>query len=207
MMKKEEILHKLTHHTAGILGAEDLYKYAILLPLVEKEDGIHLLFEVRAASLRRQPGEICFPGGKIDPSDASAQDAALRETEEELGIEKERVSHVLPLDYLVSSFGMIVYPYTGIIDSTSDVIPNPTEVDEVFSVPLQFFLDNPPQIHYVNVAMEPEESFPFELIPGGKDYEWGTSKFAEHFYVFGDKVIWGLTARIIHHFVERLEKT
>ncbi|MFP3361046.1 coenzyme A pyrophosphatase, partial [Planococcus sp. SIMBA_143] len=62
-MKKEESRHKLTHHTARILGAEDLYKYAILLPLMEKEDGIHLLFEVRAASLRRQPGEICFPGG------------------------------------------------------------------------------------------------------------------------------------------------
>lgn len=206
-MNKDEILAKLNNHTPGILGADELYKYAILLPLVEKEDGLHLVFEVRAASLRRQPGEICFPGGKIDPDDRNARTAALRETEEELGIKKEHISDIFPLDYLVSSFGMIVYPYMGLIDNTADILPNPAEVDEFFSVPLQFFLKTPPEIHYVNVTMEPEESFPFELIPGGKDYEWGSGKIAEHFYIFGDKVIWGLTARIILHFIEQLQKS
>ncbi|NEU34154.1 CoA pyrophosphatase, partial [bacterium LRH843] len=63
---------------------DEFLQFAVLVPLVQKQDELHVLFEVRAHHLRRQPGEICFPGGKIEPNDSTPQDAAVRETTEEL---------------------------------------------------------------------------------------------------------------------------
>lgn len=72
-MKNEDITKKLTLHNPEILGSGNFSKYAVLLPLLEKEDGIHVLFEERSHKLRRQPGDICFPGGRIDKQDSNEQ--------------------------------------------------------------------------------------------------------------------------------------
>lgn len=201
----KNIMKKVKNHTPSILGNKTFSKFAILLPLVEVKDEVHILFEIRSHQLRRQPGEICFPGGKVDPSDQSEKTAAIRETEEELGIETEDITDVFPLDYLVSPFGMLIYPYVGLIKSPERIKPNPSEVEETFTVPLSFFLNNKPQIHHVNVKMQPEEDFPYHLIIGGRDYNWRTRKFEEYFYIYEDKVIWGLTAKILSHFVEMVK--
>src|SRR5881394_4216391 len=108
-MKLNTIWDKLKDRTPSILGEENFAKYAILLPLIQKEDGIHVLFEVRSLELRRQPGEICFPGGRIDLQDKDEKTAAIRETMEELGLKKEDITGVFPLDILLSPFGMILY--------------------------------------------------------------------------------------------------
>ena len=68
-MEPEKILEKVKGRVPEVLGNRDFSKYAILLPLIEKEDGVHILFEVRSFEMRRQPGEICFPGGRIDHGD------------------------------------------------------------------------------------------------------------------------------------------
>lgn len=162
-----EILNKIGTHSPSILGHKQFAKYAVLLPLVETENEIHILFEVRSRRMRRQPGEICFPGGRIDKQDHSAQDAAIRETIEELGVRKEAITNIHPLDYLVSPFGMIVYPFVGMIREFESIHINPKEVEEVFTVPLSFFLTTKPQIHQIHTKLEPEEDFPFDLIPGG----------------------------------------
>lgn len=203
-MDLEVIQNRLRKHSPSILGNADFSKFAVLLPLILKDGEIYILFEVRSHKMRRQPGEICFPGGRMDQEDKTEQDTAVRETTEELGINREQVKDVFPLDYLVSPFGMIIYPYAGMIENPQSIEPNPSEVDEVFQVPLSFFLNNPPEVHYVNARMEPEEGFPFELIPGGKKYNWRTRKVDELFYIYGDKVIWGLTAKILTHFTELL---
>ncbi|WP_099159103.1 NUDIX hydrolase [Virgibacillus ndiopensis] len=203
-MDTKLIQNKLKSHVPSILGSADFTKYAVLLPLIEKDNEIHILFEVRSHRLRRQPGEICFPGGRMDKQDKTNQDTALRETTEELGISLEKITDVFPLDYLVSPFGMLIFPYVGEIDDPESITPNPSEVEEVFSVPLSFFQNNSPKIHYVNLQMKPEENFPFELIAGGQNYNWRTGKIEEYFYIYEDKVIWGLTARILAHFIEVL---
>lgn len=203
-MDSKTIHKKVKEHSASILGNEDFFKYAVLLPLIQKDNEIHILFEVRSHQLRRQPGEVCFPGGRIDKQDKNDQVTAIRETREELGISKEQITDVFPLDYLVSPFGMIVYPHIGNISGSESINPNPAEVEEVFTVPLSFFLETRPKIHYVNVKMEPEENFPFDLIVGGQDYNWRTEKIDEYFYIYEDRVIWGLTAKILAHFVELL---
>ncbi|MFZ3591205.1 NUDIX hydrolase [Bacillus sp. DJP31] len=201
-MDSKKILNKVKGHTPSILGNENFSKFAILLPLIQVDNEVHILFEVRSQELRRQPGEICFPGGRIDPQDKTEKDAALRETGEELGISAEDVTDVFPLDFLVSPFGMIVYPFVGFINSPESINPNPSEVGGIFSVPLSFFLETKPQIYHVNVNMQPEENFPFDLIAGGQNYNWRTREMDEYFYKYEDKVIWGLTAKILSHFVE-----
>ena len=202
-MDPENLLHKVSKHTPSILGSKNFVKFAILLPLIEKNNETHVLFEVRSHKMRRQPGEICFPGGRIDQQDSDAKAAALRETREELGIPERDLLHVHPLDYLVSPFGMIVYPYAGYINQPySAVDPNPDEVGDVFTVPLSYLMETEPEIHHVGFEAKPKENFPFELIEGGKDYNWQTRQFEEYFYKYEDKVIWGLTARILSHFID-----
>jgi 8-oxo-dGTP pyrophosphatase MutT (NUDIX family) len=202
IMELETIVTKLKSHTPKILGSEKFSKYAVMLPLLKKEDGIHVLFEVRSLELRRQPGEICFPGGRIDEQDMDEKDAAIRETVEELGINKEQISNVNPLDYMISPFGMIIYPFVGYINSPQKIVPNPSEVGEIFTVPLSFFIHNKPEIYNIEFRAEPEENFPFDLIVGGENYNWRTRGIEEYFYHYQGKVIWGLTAKILSHFIE-----
>lgn len=203
-MDLQSIMKKIRYHTPSVLGRQQFMKSAVLLPLIQKDGELHVLFEIRSESMRRQPGEICFPGGRVDPQDKDVRSAAIRETKEELGIGAEAISNVYPLDYMVTHFGMIVYPHIGLISVQSQFQPNPAEVGELFSVPLSFFLETEPDIHYVNVQMQPDASFPVELIPGGENYNWRTSQISEYFYIYGDKVIWGLTARILAHFIEMI---
>lgn len=92
----------------------------------------------------------------------------LRETHEELGLKKEDIYNVFPIDYLVSPFGMIVYPYAGFVRNHHQITPNPSEVETIFTVPLSFFMEKPPEIYHVNYRVEPPENFPHKLVVGGK---------------------------------------
>ncbi|MGJ7909640.1 NUDIX hydrolase [Neobacillus sp. LXY-1] len=201
-MAQEKIIAKLKQHIPTILGSKNFSKYAVMIPLILKEDGVHVLFEVRSLELRRQPGEICFPGGRIDVNDSDEKAAAIRETMEELGLSSNEIQEVYPLDYMVSPFGMIVYPFAGFISEHAQIKLNPAEVGEVFSVPLSFFFEKEPEIYQIELKMEPEENFPFDLIVGGENYNWRTRGVEEYFYLYEDKTIWGLTARILSHFIE-----
>ncbi|TMU86921.1 CoA pyrophosphatase [Bacillus sp. BHET2] len=204
-MDINELLNRFKDRTPKVLGSETFSEYAILLPLIEVNGEVHVLFEVRSFDMRRQPGEICFPGGRIDRSDSDEMAAALRETSEELGIDANTISEVYPLDYIVSPFGTIIYPYVGKLNgSLEDLKPNSAEVDEIFTTPLSFLREREPDLYTIKFKMEPEESFPFKQIPGGENYQWQARNMKEHFYYYEDKVIWGLTARVLHHFVKLL---
>ncbi|MBG9589799.1 NUDIX hydrolase [Cytobacillus firmus] len=200
-MEIEKLAKRLRNRTPIILGSERFSKFAILLPLVEINNEVHVLFEVRSLKMRRQPGEVCFPGGRIDPEDRDEEHTAIRETSEELGVDEDSITNVSPLDYMIS-FGQIIYPYAGIIQNPDKIVPNPDEVEEVFTVPLSFLKKVKPETYHVNFKVEPEENFPFDLIAGGENYNWQTRRAEEVFYYFQDKVIWGLTARILKHFLE-----
>jgi len=202
MMSNEILIQKLQNHKPAILGSENYSKYSILIPLTWVDGEIHVVFEVRAMGLRRQPGEVCFPGGRIDSSDLHEEDAAIRETMEELGISRDKVTSVFPLDYLISPFGMIVYAYAGFISDFLLIKPNQDEVGEVFTVPLSYFVSTEPKVYKVNFKAEPEKDFPYDLVVGGENYNWRTRQMDEYFYIYSERVIWGLTARILSHFVE-----
>ncbi|WP_316568571.1 CoA pyrophosphatase [Neobacillus sp. YIM B06451] len=205
-MTPDLIIEKLKKHTPKILGSENYSKYAVLLPLIETENGVSVMFEVRSMNLRRQPGEICFPGGRVDPEDSDEKEAAIRETVEELGIKRDSISGIQPLDYLISPFGMIIYPFAGFIRDADAIKPNEAEVGEVFTVPLSFFMSAKPEVYHIHFKPEPEENFPFDWVPGGKNYNWRGRHMEEYFYHYEGRIIWGLTARILAHFIEIIKE-
>ena len=200
-MNIDELKSIFSHRTPDILGSENLSKFSLLLPLVQKKDGLHVLFEVRSLFMRRQPGEICFPGGKIDLGDPDPEFAAIREAHEELGVPEKNIRLLFPLDFMLSPFGTIIYTFAGLID-LSEINLNEAEVAEIFTVPLDFLLQVDPDVHYVQLRPEPEENFPFHLITRGKDYNWQTKSMEEYFYFYENRIIWGLTARILKHFLD-----
>lgn len=205
-MDTTTIISELKNRQPSILGHESYRKFAILLPLVEINNETHILFEVRSMNLRSQPGDICFPGGKVDFEDKNTRHTAIRETSEELGLPEISIVDTIPLDYVVSSFGRIIYPYVGRLNNIEDISPNPDEVGEVFTVPLTYFLETKPESYKVNYEATPEENFPYELINGGEHYKWATPHIYENFYQYDHKVIWGLTAQILTHFITLLRK-
>ncbi len=117
-------------------------EYAIMVPFVKSEGQLKLLFEVRAMSLRRQPGEVCFPGGRIEASESS-QKCAIRETTEELGISTGRVRTIGNMGVIYSLLNERINVFVGeITDYDSKGLDiNPDEVHKIFAAPLDFFID------------------------------------------------------------------
>ncbi|XP_047385077.1 peroxisomal coenzyme A diphosphatase NUDT7 isoform X1 [Sciurus carolinensis] len=121
------------------------HKYSILLPLLAKERKLHLLFTRRSEKLRRSPGEVCFPGGKRDPTDLDDVGTALREAQEEVGLCPHQVEVVCRLVPYLLDKDTLVTPVVGFVDHSFQPQPNPDEVKDVFLVPLDYFLH--PQVH------------------------------------------------------------
>lgn len=204
-MDASNIFTKLENRVPTIMGMQHYKQSAVLLPLINKQDETHLLFEVRSMHMRSQPGDICFPGGRIDQTDKDPMDTAIRETTEELGINSSNIEGITPLDYVVNDSGRIIYPFVGRLLNPEQIKPNKAEVGEVFTVPLNYFLDTKPETYKVHVNIEPEKNFPFDLIVGGKDYKWSGGHVDELFYEYNGKVIWGLTAKILTHFIQLIK--
>ncbi len=201
----EVIRQAMRHRKAGIMGEERCAKHAVLVPLVRMEDGQWaVLFEKRAATLRRQASEICFPGGRIEAEDASEWDTARRETGEELQIPLDEIEYVGTLDILVAHSQQIIYPFVGRIDHSGPIRPNPAEVESVIVIELERLLAATPAYYEVPVRVEPGEDYPYHLIPNGKQYPWRTGTAPHYFYEMDGTVIWGLTARILFSFLETI---
>lgn len=195
--------NKLASRVVGIQNETDYFTAAVVLPLVPQDDDLALLFEVRSSQLAWQPGEICFPGGRIEPSDVGPRQAAARETCEELGIDRGSLEILGPLDYLVSPIGVIVYPFAGFIAQPERIRPNPGEVAELFTVPLNYFLTTEPLTATMEVATRPVAGFPFDLMPVSYQQDWRRrATYPVLFYKYGKHVIWGLSARLLFNFVE-----
>ena len=114
---------------------------AVLVPLVERPAGLHVLLTQRAPHLKNHPGQISFPGGRIEPVDAGPWEAALRETQEEIGLEPRFVTRAGYLqDHLVIS-GFRVTPAVGFVQPGFNLRLDETEVESAFEVPLEFVLD------------------------------------------------------------------
>jgi 8-oxo-dGTP pyrophosphatase MutT (NUDIX family) len=114
---------------------------AVLVPLVEREDGMTVLLTKRAEHLSDHPGQISFPGGRIDPDDADPETAALREAREEVGLSSDRVQVIGRLATYRTRTGFEITPVVGLVTPPFEVAPDPYEVAEIFEVPLEFLLD------------------------------------------------------------------
>lgn len=177
--------------------------YSVLIPLVEKDGEPHILFEVRAESLSRQPGEICFPGGRIENGE-SAEECAVRETSEELNINPSDIRMIAQMDFLHTYSNFTLYSHLGVIDYevVLRMTVNPAEVKEVFLVPVSFFTENAPEIYCFDVLPNIGPDFPYQKINHDNGYNWRKGKSTVPIYRYGERVIWGLTARITSHLID-----
>lgn len=180
-------------------------RYAVLVPLVEREGELFLLYEVRASSLRRQPGEVCFPGGRVEPGERP-RDCALRETWEELGLPPEAVRVIAPLDFLHHRSGFVMYPFLAQVDSEAEIVPSPAEVDHTFLVPLSWLRSHPPTEYRYDLIPAPPADFPYHLAGIPESYAWQKGVESCLIYPWPERAIWGLTARITRRLVELLEE-
>ncbi len=193
----------LQNKKAGIIGEPEMEKFSVLIPLIRTPEGIKILFEVRALTLRSQPGEISLPGGRIE-KDEGKREAGVRETCEELGILPQNVIVYGAEDVLVTQYNRIIYPFVAEIKDWEKMNPSGFEVDHVFYVPLDFFLKTTPVCKAVKVVTVPPEDFPYEDIANGVNYKWSEGKNTIYFYKYRNYTIWGLTARIINNFVHTI---
>ena len=170
-------------------------KYAILVPLVETGSGEALLLEVRS-QLVKQPGEVCFPGGRAE-SGESAAEAAVRETCEELGIGPEAIEVITELQPLTMGDGRKVCPVSARlrIDGIDGLRVSEDEVAEVFLLPLSWLKENPPA-HY-DLASTEDEELPAKLLGYLAHYGGYRKTGRTDYYEYEGHGIWGLTARII----------
>jgi peroxisomal coenzyme A diphosphatase NUDT7 len=198
----KQLWQMLSERTPVVKSEVDDRGSAVLLPLVEVDGELAILFEVRAAKLSWQPGEICLPGGRIEASDANPLEAAVRETVEELGVTGNCIQVLGALDYIASPIGVTLYPYAAVLSDHSHLRPNSDEVAEVFTVPLQFLLQAEPLTAEMEMATRPLGEFPADLLPHGYSVEWKRRRtYQVYFYCYEKYVIWGLTAQVIRNFL------
>ena len=195
----------LENRAPGLMDATG--RYAVLVPLVDGEGGPSLLYEVRAGTLRRQPGEVCFPGGRIE-GDESPEACALRETWEELGIPQKHIQVLGQLDFIAHRANFIMYPVLARVERRALALlcPSPAEVETVFQVPLAWLMDHPPQEYRYALLPQTDEKFPYERIGISRNYRWQPGGESVPVYYWEGRAIWGLTGRITRHLVNLLRE-
>lgn len=157
---------------------------AVLVGLIDRGAGLHVVLTKRSSRLKHHPGQIAFPGGKVDAGDADVTAAALREAWEEVGLRPEQVEVLghLPAHETVTSF--TVTPVLGLIRDGFDPIAEPGEVEEVFEVPLAHLAD--PANYLV------------------QSRRWRGQRRYYHTVPWGPYYIWGATARMLRGLAERM---
>lgn len=175
---------------------------AVFLPLTEREDGFHVVFEVRASKLSVQPGEVCFPGGGIEEGE-TPREAAVRETCEELLVQPDQVDLKEEIPEYIGPGGLPLYAYYGFLRDYRGTWSR-DEVSRVFTVPLSWFYGHEPEIYRGKMVMDTPDDLPWDLVPGGHNYAWRDLRFELPFYRDSHPLIWGMTARVMHTFVKML---
>lgn len=157
---------------------------AVLIPIVSRREGPSVLLTQRSAGLRTHSAQIAFPGGRVDAVDGSPLITALRETEEEIGLSRERIQTLGFLDAYLTGTGYRIVPVVALVEPPFSLTLNAHEVDDTFETPLSFLLD--PANHR------------------REGREWKGLYRTYYAMPFGDRYIWGATAGMIRNLYERL---
>jgi 8-oxo-dGTP pyrophosphatase MutT (NUDIX family) len=198
----------------GVLGQDLLGNFAVLVALVQLDGDYHFLFQKRAKDIR-QGSEISFPGGRFDEElDDTFEDTAVRETCEELGISRESIEVIQQIDSFVSH--VYIENYLGIlhIDSLDDLNINEDEVEYVFTMPLDYFINHPPETYGIKVrsfSSEIDEEgnlieyFPVKELDLPERYHrtWNDSLREVYVYRTDHGTLWGITALIVYDTIRK----
>lgn len=175
----DKITDKITNYS-GRPPVEELRKAAVLIAITDS-DNPELIYTLRSNKVGSHGGEVSFPGGMFEDEDSSLEQTALRESEEETGLDKTKVNILGPIDTVVSRFNISVTPYVGIIPDDLELNDNSDEIEACFRVPLSFLLKD---IRHRND----------EINRNG-------DKFFMPAYEYDSYIIWGLTAMMTVDFL------
>jgi 8-oxo-dGTP pyrophosphatase MutT (NUDIX family) len=176
--------HQDPEEAAAMVSQRPPRMAAVLIPIVLHESEPTVILTKRHDALPTHAGQIAFPGGKIDEGDLSPLDAALRETEEEIGLDRVHVRPIGYLDAYLSSSNFLVIPSVATVTPGVSLSLNPSEVDDAFEVPLGFLMNA------ANHAIHSRE--------------WQGRQRSYYAMPFGERYIWGMTAGILRNMYERL---
>lgn len=180
---EEELKERLRAKKPNLITQSGLKPSAVLVPMIKRKEGWCLLFTKRSLEVDSHPGEISFPGGAIEPAE-SALGAALRETEEELGIPRNNLHLLGELDEISTISGFKIHPFVAELSLPLQLKPNYSEISEVIILPLAGFLD-------------PERFQAQNWNHNGRDYP-------VYFFQFPECTVWGATAKITKNLLERV---
>lgn len=182
----------------------DLFQAGVFVPFIKINGEDHILFEKRAENIR-QGGEISFPGGKVEKSDASFVETALRETCEELKTTPEKLEVFGPLRPHIIPTGIQVFPFVGCLKEDFEILqPEKDEVAYLFTVPLTYFLTVVPEI-YASKDLIPLDKIQQKIpsVERAISEKRLSSPRKIYLYQYGKETIWGLTAEIIVTLLEK----
>ena len=166
------------------VATDQLTASAVLFPVLKRKNGLSALFTKRADHLKDHPGQISFPGGRMEPEDISASAAALREAYEEIGLPEQQVKIIGYLPDYGTITGYRITPVLGLVSLPFEPQSDPAEVDEVFEAPLDFILNPTNQKRHYVERSDKRRSF--------------------YAISYQDYFIWGATAGIIVSLTQRL---
>lgn len=200
--KQNDILFRemIKAHEPTAIGMKNCRQAAVCIPVIFTDDGPVLLFEKRSSDIAEQPGDICFPGGSIEDGE-TPEEAALREAKEELLIADENIHMLGEADYYLHMDHLVIYTFIVELTEYKGSF-SAEEVDEIFTVPVSWFRENPPEKHIIICDVRPDSDFPYDRVIGGRHYQWSDRDETVYFYQYHDYTIWGLTARILNSFLE-----
>ncbi len=202
---------------AKISQSEEYFRSVVLVLLIPIDGAYHFVFQKRCKNIR-QGGELCFPGGRIDETDLSLEETAIRETTEELGIPGDKIEIIGRLNTIVAPMGAIIDAFVGIAEVSEDeIIPNPREVEKVITLPVSYFMEHDPDRYSAEVHVSPthvDKETGEELIllpaqelglPDTYQKPWGGFRYSILVYKLQDENLWGITARLVHDFITRIK--
>jgi len=201
----DELRKKIQAHKQNVHLREQYFNSAVLITLTHVESELCFVFQKRSAHLKRNPGEICFPGGKIEEAEwESPSRTAIRETIEELGVRDSDIELLGDMNHLINTAGVLVYAYVGYLVSVDECHPCKEEVERLITIPVHYFIKQIPEISHLELKVQPVQEFPMHYISPSYENKWKNTKvkYPVNFYPYGDEMIWGLTASLVYEFIQ-----
>lgn len=201
-MDENELRQRITRGAEAL--REEVPAAAVVVALSpDGTGGYDIVLEVRASTLEQQPGEVCCPGGHVEPEE-TPREAAVRETCEELLVSPTQVTVLGSLGTVAGPGGLPLHVFVATLTDYVGTF-SADEVASVFTLPLCWLLTHDPEVYTVTYDPHPPEDFPWDRVEGGCGYHWRSKREEVPFYDT-KPVVWGATARALWLFAQVMHK-